>query len=125
MSRKNTVVLIFVAILAFVSGFAAKEAASLINFDSKEVAKAKEMVRERLKDPDSAIFEDVVENSHMKGVVCGSYNAKNSYGGYGGKTKFIMSTIWDANGSEIEIYDSKSDEEQKKAFLDRWISLCT
>ncbi|MEQ1977457.1 hypothetical protein [Xenorhabdus sp. SGI240] len=125
MSKKNAVVLVSVAILAFASGFAAKEAISLVDFDSKEIAKAKEIVRERLKDPDSAVFEDMVENPHIKGVVCGSYNAKNSYGGYGGKTKFIMSTLWSADGAEIETYDSTGSEEQKKAFLERWISLCT
>jgi hypothetical protein len=125
MSRKSVVVLISVATLAFASGFMAKEAVSLIDFDSKEIAKAKEMVRERLKDPDSAVFEDMFEGPHTKGVVCGSYNAKNSYGGYGGKTKFIMSTLWEANGPEIETYDSRGSEEQKKAFFDRWTALCT
>ncbi|RKL15377.1 hypothetical protein BFJ72_g15351 [Fusarium proliferatum] len=43
-----------------------------------------------LKDPDSARFRNVRLKAYFDGaVVCGEVNAKNSYGGYGGFTKFV------------------------------------
>jgi len=43
-------------------------------------------VRERLKDPDSAHFGRSTVNA--AGIVCGSVNAKNSFGGYSGTSAF-------------------------------------
>jgi hypothetical protein len=45
------------------------------------IEEAKAAVKEILKDPASAQFRDVKLNS--MGDVCGQFNAKNSYGGYG------------------------------------------
>ena len=43
-------------------------------------------IKSRLKDPDSAKFGNVwVKN----GIVCGSVNSKNSYGGYSGFKSFV------------------------------------
>lgn len=50
------------------------------------IADAKARILETLKDPDSAKFRDV--KLYKSGAVCGSYNAKNSYGGYVGYTHF-------------------------------------
>ena len=50
----------------------------------------KSTIKSTLKDPDSAIFKDVkiVTNSKGEKSICGSYNAKNSYGGYVGYKGF-------------------------------------
>jgi hypothetical protein len=56
---------------------------------------AQEVVRQRLKDPDSARFRDVriVDHSTKAGssirVACGLVNGKNSYGAYSGYSHFI------------------------------------
>lgn len=50
----------------------------------------KSTIKSSLKDPDSATFKDmkVVTNSKGEQSICGSYNAKNSYGGYVGYQEF-------------------------------------
>lgn len=50
----------------------------------------KSTIKSTLKDPESAIFKDVkiVTNSKGEKSICGSYNAKNSYGGYVGYKGF-------------------------------------
>ena len=50
----------------------------------------KSTIKSTLKDPESAIFKDVkiVTNSEGEKSICGSYNAKNSYGGYTGFQSF-------------------------------------
>src|SRR4051812_42797430 len=51
------------------------------------IGNAQEAMRKRLRDPSSAQFETVYITE--TGVVCGFVNAKNSYGGYAGKTPFV------------------------------------
>ncbi|KHE04764.1 MULTISPECIES: hypothetical protein [Citrobacter] len=49
------------------------------------------LVKETLKDPESAKFESFFHSSgENDGYVCGTVNAKNSYGGYTGKKKFYV-----------------------------------
>lgn len=56
-------------------------------------------LRSTLKDPDSAKFRNVVlkrdgistKSGGKLNALCGEYNAKNSYGGYPGFSKFIIS----------------------------------
>ena len=52
------------------------------------IRQAEDVVRQGLKDPESARFRDVRRNT-ATGAVCGYVNAKNSYGGYVGETPFI------------------------------------
>jgi len=54
---------------------------------SKNISDAKDGLEKRLKDPDSVKYRNVQEYS--ENVVCGEYNAKNSYGAYGGYETFI------------------------------------
>ena len=68
-----------------------------------------ELVRESLKDPDSAQFKNV------KGY-CGEVNSKNSYGGYVGFNKFYIS-----NGYPV-FYDA--DAEDSSEFARGWIAHC-
>lgn len=49
------------------------------------------LVRDSLKDPDSAKLESSFHSSgENDGYVCGHVNAKNSYGGYTGKKPFYV-----------------------------------
>ncbi|WP_243077748.1 hypothetical protein [Pantoea sp. MQR6] len=55
------------------------------------IALGQDTVRETLKDPDSAKFESFFrESSDGEGYVCGTINAKNSYGGYTGRSNFYV-----------------------------------
>jgi len=55
--------------------------------DKMTLAAAKEAVKGILKDPASAQFKDITSN--VDGDICGEYNAKNSYGGYGQPEYFM------------------------------------
>lgn len=65
---------------------------------------SKEAVKVNLKDPSSAEFKNIRLVKYLNGhVVCGSVNAKNSFGGYTGFTPFIacpMHSIMLDNKSE-------------------------
>lgn len=59
--------------------------------DRMLVSEAKLKMRQRLKDPESAQFSDVmVVRVTGKPVVCGEVNAKNSFGGFTGRKGFVM-----------------------------------
>lgn len=51
-----------------------------------EIIAAKNSVTERMKDPESVRFGEVVNRG---GTVCGYVNAKNSFGGYSGDNAFV------------------------------------
>lgn len=58
--------------------------------ESKAMEAAMMAVRRLMKDPDSAKFRNVRTEGIPDGiVVCGEYNAKNSYGGYVGFNRFV------------------------------------
>ena len=57
--------------------------------DVAEVARAKKIVADRMKDPASVLFKDVIYIKE-KQAVCGSVNAKNSYGAYSGYEQFAV-----------------------------------
>jgi hypothetical protein len=62
------------------------------------ITKARAAVANSLKDPPSARFEGVVLKAE---AVCGLVNAKNSYGGYVGKTRFVY--VLKSGGIFIEV----------------------
>lgn len=72
-----------------------------------ESKKAQEAVKETLKDPTSAVFQN------MKGA-CGEVNAKNSYGGYTGFKRFYVN-----NGTALT-----RDPEDSLDFDLGWIAHC-
>lgn len=62
--------------------------------DAKEIGwmdRGMEMVKAKLKDPDSAKFKDVFFNRGSDNIplTCGQVNSKNSLGGYGGYQRFV------------------------------------
>lgn len=61
-----------------------------VNSEEAYIEAAKDTVKRKLKDPDSAKFQDMVVRDYQGGkVVCGEVNSKNSYGGYVGFTPFV------------------------------------
>jgi hypothetical protein len=54
------------------------------------IERAKKVVAEAMRDPDSTKFRDVV--AYNKNGVCGEVNAKNAYGGYVGYKRFMVTT---------------------------------
>ena len=64
----------------------------------KEKAMVMAGVKNKLRDPESARFEDIyaMNGSHGKRSYCGYVNAKNGFGGYTGKAQFIYmdGVIW-------------------------------
>lgn len=68
------------------------------------VSKAKGLLVQNLKDPESAKFSNlVIAHGPNRKLVCGSINAKNSYGGYVGAKKFFV--LWnDSSETSPEVY---------------------
>lgn len=57
------------------------------------ISDAKAAIIQKLKDPDSATFRNVVYAPAAQGTggtVCGEVNARNAYGGYAGFTPFFV-----------------------------------
>ncbi len=85
-------------------------------FDRYELSgPSQDMVRstiiKMLKDPESAKFGELAAVKYPNGViVCGSVNAKNSFGGYAGASPFVGELVGDMfqlqqfGGSEAEIF---------------------
>lgn len=63
--------------------------AALRAADQKMVAAAQDVIRDSLKDPESARFRGVFISPKGR-AVCGDVNAKNSMGGYVGFRRFIV-----------------------------------
>lgn len=65
---------------------------------------ARTALKNKLKDPGSLKTKDLTFTGHrtndggMAGAVCGQFNAKNSYGGYGGFEYFIAQIKVDKEG---------------------------
>ncbi len=68
------------------------------------VSKSKQLLVRSLKDPDSAKYSNlVIAQSDGKKILCGTINAKNSYGGYVGAKAFYVQ--WDEGTSKApEVY---------------------
>jgi hypothetical protein len=70
-----------------------------------DIAHAQNMIKEMLKDPESARFRRIygAQGNVEKIAICGEVNAKNSYGGYTGYKPFMVfedgdqGFIWDSN----------------------------
>jgi hypothetical protein len=79
--------------------------------EDPQIAAAHASVRRLLKDPDSARFE----SSYIAhtGAVCGLVNAKNSYGGYAGASRFIVTREW-----------ARIEGENDHGISYRWSELC-
>lgn len=71
---------------------------------TKDVREVKKVILEMAKDPDSVRFYDVRKTTPVS--VCGEFNAKNSFGAYAGRKRFI-STI--ALGIYMPIIESDKD----------------
>lgn len=76
---------------------------------------AKEVVRGKLKDPGSAEFSQVSVARYMGvPVVCGRVNARNGFGGYGGRMHFVSGGTQGTTFVDEEVED----------FAKAWNTLC-
>lgn len=71
--------------------------------------RGQQIVRAKLKDPDSARFEQVTHN-RQNDVVCGWVNAKNSLGGYTGRKLFMLS-------GEKVVFEPSTSAGAREAFM--------
>jgi hypothetical protein len=81
------------------------------NGKEKTITAAQESVRKKLKDPDSAKFQNTRITDYNGGrVVCGEVNAKNIYGGYVGYNVFVAGIsgayLLETSGDYQEINDA-------------------
>lgn len=88
-----------------------------------EFAKAK--VRERLKDEESARFKDVVvyPKDATTAYVCGSVNAKNSFGAYTGYERFVVGAMPDVNFATVSLAEEARGGAES-VFADFWVEHC-
>ncbi|CDH08116.1 exported hypothetical protein [Xenorhabdus bovienii str. oregonense] len=119
MNKKIITILALVIVFAglfifsgYKEGKTESEPQELTDISNSVVEKARVSVRNSLKDPDSAIFEYIYPSSQYADIACGMVNAKNSYGGYTGKKKFIVNISNDTVviDSDSELFSSKWDE---------------
>jgi hypothetical protein len=81
--------------------------------EEKTISSATNVVKNMMKDPDSAKFQQVrlVDFNGGK-VVCGQVNSKNSYGGYAGYTNFVASsssaTLFESGNTKYPEIDAAS-----------------
>jgi hypothetical protein len=74
--------------------------------DDEVITRAQASVSENLRDPDSAQFSDMVALKNGRDtIVCGFVNAKNGYGGYTGRKRFIY--IDGMRTSHMNVYDGQ------------------
>lgn len=93
---------------------AKEEADSLRRADFDIRVNAKEAMRQRLKDPESAKFQNVTVHRYSgHAVACGEVNAKNGFGGYGGFEEFLY-----VGGVAMTRNDGEA------AFVKSWNSSC-
>ncbi len=90
--------LLIIAVACIIVGFAITVVPDAVALPSAQEqlwnVKGKEAIRKTLKDPDSAIFQNVFFNmAIMQGrkipTSCGSVNAKNGYGGRDGFYRYV------------------------------------
>lgn len=64
------------------------ETARLSTRNDQKILAAKDLVKAKLRDPESAIFSEVTISPLS--AVCGFVNSRNGFGGMGGRSRFIV-----------------------------------
>jgi hypothetical protein len=90
MNIKALFILLLMALMVNISIGAVKKEAAKPSTDQVLIEKAKDAIRDKLKDPESAQFRNVQIGKEKWKPVRGEVNAKNSYGGYIGYDKFYV-----------------------------------
>ncbi|HEM8621104.1 hypothetical protein [Citrobacter amalonaticus] len=83
--------------------------------DEEMIKFGESLVKQSLKDPESAKFNSFYRQfGDGVGYVCGTVNAKNSYGGYvGNRNYYVHLTVKDGkvvDNSPVKIIDEKDDK---------------
>lgn len=103
------------------------------------INQGRDMVAKQLKDPESAQFGEVyfverqkIGNRHY-GDLCGSVNARNSFGGYAGMSRFVAGFEYSESGSfsmngltmESELSRAVGDNDASYFQDQLWLPRCT
>lgn len=80
-------------LLAFCRGGESKDSSSDTFNEYAFAEQAKDAIKGRLKDPESAQFMNVKVYRSAVPAVCGEVNAKNGFGGYTGYKRFVSNTL--------------------------------
>ena len=88
----------------------------LVYLFPKDTLRVQNHIRELAKDPDSVKFYNV--RQPLEPVVCGELNAKNGFGAYGGRKRFL------ATVTDEEIVPLVEDESIIDEFNIYWGSFC-
>lgn len=86
-------IVLALSVLGAVAGCVKVTSEAMQSADPKRVEIAKSAVRNIMKDPESTRFGDGYQAYRLGNgddVICGSVNAKNSYGGYVGYSPFYV-----------------------------------
>ncbi|MDE1152389.1 MAG: hypothetical protein PW788_07620 [Micavibrio sp.] len=101
--------------------YSASKPAQMDDSDMKEKMRewafaGKQLVKTKLRDPDSAQFGTTTVSWGPGGVVmlCGTVNSKNGFGGYGGDTGFISTVV-----EGVTVFQSNT-----RDFNKLWKKLC-
>lgn len=88
-----------------------------VKYDADLMVKAKRQIKEMAKDEDSVQFKNITSNKTEKfgEVVCGQFNAKNSFNAYTGYIRFI------SNGKTIFI---EGQRDSTLPFAEMWVGAC-
>lgn len=83
---------------------------------AQPTADVRAALEEKLKDPESARYSDVyvVQLSELESAACGWVNSKNSYGGYVGKTRFVVIRLEAVPGKFLSIVQGLETDEDRK-----------
>lgn len=117
---KNSLIGLVVMIAGSMIAFAGASEAYDRTTDAKKIAwmdRGKAAVREKVKDPESAVFRQVFFQAGKDGIpmTCGEVNARNGFGGFAGFQRFIS-----AGRSELTFL-----EEQVEDFDVIWDRFCS
>ncbi|HDZ9226523.1 TPA: hypothetical protein RUZ17_002975 [Vibrio cholerae] len=102
---------------------------------SRAISFAKDSVSKIMKDPDSVKFdslnfypEDQPQGEQISGHVCGYLNAKNSFGAYTGRTRFVSGITVSNNGRTAKysqpVIEELSSEISISAMDALWDKVC-
>ncbi len=84
--------------------------------------KAKDALEQQLKDPASVQYKNL--EKYRDGVVCGEYNAKNSFGGFVGFKQFVFEPpqrlMTEPTETRARIWCSNDPDKQGMYLTDAW-----
>ncbi|MGO2241012.1 MAG: hypothetical protein ACTH5D_04560 [Halomonas sp.] len=99
--------------------------------ESDAISFAEGRIKKMMRDPGSTRFEDTnfygtasEDGETLSGDVCGSFNSKNAFGAYAGRTQFIVHTVVSDNGRTGGTSNVLLSNEDSLIFPEIWSERC-